>query len=65
MSNLTNKIEANDRTIAEVLENKKYTVDYFQRDSRKGYFYSVACPTFSTQICGYILVRLILKIPHL
>jgi len=32
MSNLTNKIEANDRTIAEVLENKKYTVDYFQRE---------------------------------
>lgn len=32
MSKLTNKIEANDRSIAEVLENKKYTVDYFQRE---------------------------------
>ncbi len=32
MSKLTNKIDANDRKIAEVLENKKYTVDYFQRE---------------------------------
>lgn len=32
MSKLTNKIEAHDRTIALVLENKKYTVDYFQRE---------------------------------
>jgi len=32
MSKLTNKIEANDRTILEVLDNKKYTVDYFQRE---------------------------------
>lgn len=32
MSKLTNKIEAHDRKIWEVLENKKYTVDYFQRE---------------------------------
>ena len=32
MSKLTNKIEAHDRKVAEVLENKKYTVDYFQRE---------------------------------
>ena len=32
MSKLTNKIEAHDRTISQVLENKKYTVDYFQRE---------------------------------
>ncbi|MEI8309336.1 MAG: DUF262 domain-containing protein [Verrucomicrobiota bacterium] len=32
MSKLTNKIEAHDRRVAEVLENKKYTVDYFQRE---------------------------------
>lgn len=32
MSKLENKIEANDRTILEVLDNKKYTVDYFQRE---------------------------------
>lgn len=32
MSKLTNKIEAHNRTASEVLENKKYTVDYFQRE---------------------------------
>jgi uncharacterized protein with ParB-like and HNH nuclease domain len=32
MSKLTNKIEAHDRQVCEVLENKKYTVDYFQRE---------------------------------
>lgn len=32
MSKIENKIEANDRTILEVLDNKKYTVDYFQRE---------------------------------
>lgn len=32
MSKLTNKIEANDRSISEVLDDKKYTVDYFQRE---------------------------------
>jgi uncharacterized protein with ParB-like and HNH nuclease domain len=32
MSKLTNKIEAHDRSIAEVLDDKKYTVDYFQRE---------------------------------
>ena len=32
MSQLANKIEAHDRTIYEVLDNKKYTVDYFQRE---------------------------------
>ena len=32
MSQLSNKIEAHDRTIYEVLDNKKYTVDYFQRE---------------------------------
>lgn len=32
MTRLTNKIDANDRTVAEVLEGKKYAVDYFQRD---------------------------------
>src|SRR4051794_8661990 len=32
MSKLTNKIEAHDRRVCEVLENKKYTVDYFQRE---------------------------------
>ena len=32
MSKLTNKIEAHDRTVAYVLEDKKYTVDYFQRE---------------------------------
>lgn len=32
MSELTNKIEAHDHTIYEVLDNKKYTVDYFQRE---------------------------------
>ena len=32
MSKLTNKIEAHDRTVSMVLENKKYTVDYFQRE---------------------------------
>ncbi len=29
---LTNKIDANNRTIQEVLADKKYTVDYFQRE---------------------------------
>jgi uncharacterized protein with ParB-like and HNH nuclease domain len=32
MSKLTNKIEAHDRSITEVLDDKKYTVDYFQRE---------------------------------
>lgn len=32
MSKLTNKIEAHDRTIFEVLNEKKYTVDFFQRE---------------------------------
>ncbi len=32
MSQLTNKIEAHDRSISDVLNNKKYTVDYFQRE---------------------------------
>lgn len=32
MSRLTNKIEANDRNIFQVLSEKKYTVDYFQRE---------------------------------
>jgi uncharacterized protein with ParB-like and HNH nuclease domain len=32
MSKLTNKIEAHDRKVSEVLDNKKYTVDYFQRE---------------------------------
>ena len=32
MSNIENKIEANDRSILEVLDKKKYTVDYFQRE---------------------------------
>ena len=32
MSKIENKIEANDRTIFQVLDNKKYTVDYFQRE---------------------------------
>ncbi|EAU54047.1 DUF262 domain-containing protein [Mariprofundus ferrooxydans] len=32
MGKLENKIEANDRTVLEVLDNKKYTVDYFQRE---------------------------------
>ncbi len=32
MSKLTNKIEAHDRSIAEVLDDKKYTVDFFQRE---------------------------------
>ena len=32
MSRLENKIEAKNRSIAEVLESKKYTVDYYQRE---------------------------------
>ncbi len=32
MSKLSNKIEANDRTIYQVLNEQKYTVDYFQRE---------------------------------
>lgn len=32
MSKLTNKIEANDRSIQQVLDKQKYTVDYFQRE---------------------------------
>ena len=32
MPHLSNKIEANDRSILEVLDNKKYLVDYFQRE---------------------------------
>jgi uncharacterized protein with ParB-like and HNH nuclease domain len=32
MRALENKIEAKNRSIAEVLDNKKYTVDYYQRE---------------------------------
>lgn len=32
MSKLENKIEANNQSILQVLDNKKYTVDYFQRE---------------------------------
>ena len=32
MTRLENKIEANDRTVYQVLNNNKYTVDYFQRE---------------------------------
>lgn len=32
MSELTNKIQANERSLSQVLENQKYTVDYFQRE---------------------------------
>ena len=32
MSKIDNKIEAHDRTLSWVLEKKKYTVDYFQRE---------------------------------
>jgi uncharacterized protein with ParB-like and HNH nuclease domain len=32
MSKIENKIEANDRSILQVLDKKKYTVDYFQRE---------------------------------
>ncbi len=32
MSKLTNKIEADDRTVAQVLNEKKYEVDFFQRE---------------------------------
>ncbi len=32
MTKLTNKIEAHDRSITEILDDKKYTVDYFQRE---------------------------------
>ncbi|MFD0893145.1 DUF262 domain-containing protein [Luteolibacter ambystomatis] len=32
MSKLTNKIEAHDRTVWQVLADKKYTVDFFQRE---------------------------------
>ncbi len=32
MSKIENKIDANNRTVFEVLDNKKYTVDYFQRE---------------------------------
>jgi uncharacterized protein with ParB-like and HNH nuclease domain len=32
MSRLENKIEAKNRSIVEVLDNKKYTVDYYQRE---------------------------------
>ncbi len=32
MSNIENKIEANDRSIQQVLDKQKYTVDYFQRE---------------------------------
>ncbi|NOI67785.1 DUF262 domain-containing protein [Vibrio sp. 99-8-1] len=32
MSRLESKIEANNRSILEVLDNKKYTVDYYQRE---------------------------------
>lgn len=36
MSDLSNKIEAHDRTIYEVLNAKKYSVDYFQREYNWG-----------------------------
>lgn len=29
---ITNKIEANDRSISDILDKKKYTIDYFQRE---------------------------------
>ncbi len=32
MTNLSNKIEAHDRSVLQVLDNQKYTVDYFQRE---------------------------------
>lgn len=32
MTHFTNKIDANDRTIADILDGKKYAVDYFQRE---------------------------------
>lgn len=32
MSRISNKIEANDRSVSDVLSKKKYTVDYFQRE---------------------------------
>jgi uncharacterized protein with ParB-like and HNH nuclease domain len=32
MNNLSNKIEAHDRSLSEVLDDKKYKVDYFQRE---------------------------------
>lgn len=32
MSKLQNKIEAHDRSVADVLDDQKYTVDYFQRE---------------------------------
>ena len=32
MTQLTNKIDANDRTIADILDGKKYAVGYFQRE---------------------------------
>jgi hypothetical protein len=32
MSKISNKTEANDRSITEVLDDKKYMVDYFQRE---------------------------------
>ena len=32
MSQLSNKIEANDRSVQQVLDKQKYTVDYFQRE---------------------------------
>jgi len=36
MSKLANKIEAHDRTVFEVLDRKKYTVDFFQREYNWG-----------------------------
>ena len=36
MTNFTNKIDANDRTVEQVLNGKKYEVDYFQREYRWG-----------------------------
>ncbi len=36
MSKLTNKIEAHDRTVYQVLNERKYTVDYFQREYNWG-----------------------------
>ena len=32
MGKLANKIEAHDRTVFQILNEKKYTIDYFQRE---------------------------------
>jgi len=36
MSKLQNEIDANDRTVSEVLDGQKYTVDFFQREYKWG-----------------------------